>query len=97
MHVGDDVWYVALESANGEPIRRPYYHPGINHVGFVVNNLDEIKQNLVKAGFREGIKAENHPHRRRMYFYDSVGNEFEFVEYNTTDPKKRNDYKYSKL
>lgn len=97
MHVGDDVWYVALESANGQKVRRPYYNPGINHVGFVVNNLKEIAERLLKNGYKEGIKAENHPFRKRMYFYDNVGNEFEFVEYNTMNPRERNDYTFSKL
>eukprot|EP01084_Bolivina_argentea_P223295 377836_1 len=58
MRIGDDVWYVALESANGKAVRRPYYNSGINHVGFVVNNLNEIKQRLLSKGFKEGIKAE---------------------------------------
>ena len=97
MHIGDDVFYIALESANGPKVRRAYFNPGINHVGFVVNNLNEIKQRLLNNGYREGIKADYHRYRQRMYFYDNVGNEFEFIQYNTNEPQKRNEYTKSKL
>ena len=99
MHVGSDVYYVALESAQRrEPQRRrPYYDIGINHIGFVVTEaLHEIKERLLKAGYPEGIKAAPHPYRSRMYFYDGVGNEFEFVQYHTHKANERNDYTIDK-
>lgn len=34
----------------------------------------------------------NHPHRKRVYFYDADGNDWEFVQYFTADIAKRNDY-----
>ena len=33
-----------------------------------------------------------HPHRKRVYFYDPDGNDWEFVEYFTADMALRNDY-----
>ena len=33
-----------------------------------------------------------HPHRKRVYFHDAEGNDWEFVEYLSRDPAERNDY-----
>jgi hypothetical protein len=33
-----------------------------------------------------------HPWRKRMYFIDADGNDWEFVEYLSADPARRNDY-----
>ena len=34
----------------------------------------------------------DHPHRRRVYFYDDEGNDWEFVQYLSSEPAERNDY-----
>jgi hypothetical protein len=36
--------------------------------------------------------ANRHPHRRRVYFADREGNDWEFVEYASDRPEERNDY-----
>ena len=33
-----------------------------------------------------------HPFRKRVYFNDAEGNDWEFVEYLSQDPLERNDY-----
>ena len=38
-----------------------------------------------------------HPQRQRVYFYDSEGNDWEFVEYASDDPAERNDYEIPDL
>jgi len=38
------------------------------------------------------IPINNHPHRKRVYFHDADGNDWEFVQYFTADVAKRNDY-----
>ena len=43
----------------------------------------------------EGVSENGppeHPHRRRKYFFDADGIEWEFVEYASGDPAQRNDY-----
>ena len=70
----------------------PYVHPGMNHIGFVVGDVGEVAERLTNAGYTPGMKALEHPHRKRIYFFDDDGNEFEFVEYLSADPEERNDY-----
>jgi hypothetical protein len=44
------------------------------------------------AGYEPNLKANEHPARQRVYFYDPDGNDWEFVEYTTSDVHGRNDY-----
>ncbi len=94
LHIGTDDTYIALEQPPelGTTRRHPYADPGVNHVGFAVDDVDAVAERLRVAGYQEGIGAETHPHRRRLYFYDGDGNEWEFVEYLSDDPADRNDY-----
>ncbi len=94
LHIGTDETYVALEEASRDQAgaRAQYADPGFNHIGFVVEDAEAVAGRLRDAGYREGIQAEPHPHRKRSYFHDRDGNEYEFVEYNSKDPSKRNDY-----
>lgn len=94
VHFGTDTYYVALEEAIF-PVpdhRKPYVQPGINHLGFVVDDVDGVIERLTKAGYRQGISVAPHPHRKRAYFHDEDGNEFEFVQYFSEKPEERNDY-----
>lgn len=43
-------------------------------------------------GMSPNLVAAKHPARKRVYFYDPEGNDWEFVQYFTTDPSERNDY-----
>ena len=45
-----------------------------------------------RAGFEPNLTADEHPARKRRYFYDPDGNDWEFVQYATDDPEERNDY-----
>ena len=93
LHVGTDTTYVAFsESSDAPPERTPYDQLGFNHLGFVVEDTQSIFEALSAAGYREGIQAVPHPHRRRLYFYDRDGNEWEFVEYQSDVAAERNDY-----
>jgi catechol 2,3-dioxygenase-like lactoylglutathione lyase family enzyme len=94
LHLGTDQIYVALEAVplEDEGTRRPYRDRGINHIGFVVADVDAIINRLRAAGYRDGIAVKPHPHRKRAYFHDSEGNEYEFVEYLSEVPAERNDY-----
>ena len=44
------------------------------------------------AGFGHNLLVDDHPARRRIYFYDPDGNDWEFIEYTSADPAMRNDY-----
>lgn len=66
--------------------------PGLNHLGFEVDDFDALCGRLEAAGFRHNLLFTNHPARRRSYFHDPEGNDWEFVEYSTPDRRSRHDY-----
>lgn len=92
-HVGNEQTYIAVTAAP-DGARRPeaYEKLGVNHMGFVVEDVDAVASALKQAGFREGMQVDPHPYRKRVYFHDADDNEWEFVEYFTEDPELRNDY-----
>jgi len=95
VHVGTEASYLALHQASEEPAERwvPYgTKPGLNHLGFEVDDADALRARMRAAGYRDSTVPNAHPHRKRVYFYDAEGNDWEFVQYLTEDPAKRHDY-----
>ncbi len=94
LHIGTERSYVAFQQEHPEAHghRRAYVDSGINHVGFVVEDAGAVARRLREAGYREGFKAPEHAHRRRIYFYDRDDIEWEFVQYTSDDAALRNDY-----
>ena len=95
VHVGNDDFYLAVYRATDavKPGKSPYDgKPGINHLGFAVEDAEQVRQRLLQAGFTETTLPNSHPARRRVYFNDDEGNDWEFVQYFTGDRAKRNDY-----
>ena len=94
LHFGTPDTYVALEEVFEEATsdRKTYNDPGTNHIGFVIEDLAALTEKTARAGFRTGnvlVEGEG-PYRKRVYIFDGVGNEWEFVEYLTQDTEKRN-------
>ena len=95
VHIGNDETYIALSEASYEPAHQwtPYAGlPGVNHLGYVVDDAAALRERMLAAGYQESTVPNEHPHRRRVYFYDAEGNDWEFVEYSSDDPSLRNDY-----
>jgi catechol 2,3-dioxygenase-like lactoylglutathione lyase family enzyme len=95
VHVGTDETYIALGQSRQEPATpwKPYDGvPGVNHVAYEVDDVDRLRKRMLAAGYRESTPPNNHPYRRRLYFYDPEGNDWEFVQYLSKDPAERNDY-----
>jgi catechol 2,3-dioxygenase-like lactoylglutathione lyase family enzyme len=84
-HIGIGDCYIALQEPHigSQPtdVRRPYKDYGVNHIGWVVDDLDPVIRRLEEAGYRQGIPGEDHPHRKRVYYFDSAGFEWELVQY----------------
>lgn len=95
VHVGDDTTYLSLLTARGSP-NDPFVAyggaPGLNHLGFEVDDVDAVRRRLHAAGYRESGVTYDHPHRRRAYFYDDQGNEWEFVQFLSDRAERRNAY-----
>ena len=93
-HVGNDVFYVALQTVTEGEVRTPYDDtPGMNHLGWVVDSVDALEARMREAGFTPNLRVSTHPARIRLYFYDPEGNDWEFVEYLREDASERNDYR----
>ena len=98
VHMGSDACYIALTKAWRQPEQQwqPYIGlPGVNHLGYEVDDAALLRERMLAAGYRESTVPNTHPHRKRIYFLDPEGNDWEFVQYFSTDPSERNDYQLS--
>jgi len=100
VHLGNDDTYLALTQAVHEPAETwvPYAgKPGLNHLGYEVDDASSLRERMRAAGYQDSTVPNDHPHRTRVYFHDPEGNDWEFVEYRSQDPKQRNDYEIPDL
>ena len=67
-------------------------NPGTNHLGFEVDDVEQLCERLRAAGYVDSTVPNSYPFRKRVYFNDAEGNDWEFVEYLSQDPLERNDY-----
>lgn len=85
VHVGSDDTYIAVYS-RGKLIdsETDSYSTrgGLNHIGVVVEDLDDAEARIVEAGYKPHSHADYEP-GRRFYFHDDDGIEFEVVSYET--------------
>jgi len=83
VHVGKDNSYLALYTHSETASRDGSTYAmqgGLNHIGVVVDDLDETEQKVLAAG----LKTHNHGNYepgRRFYFNDHDDIEFEVVNY----------------
>lgn len=81
IHVGDDRTYLAVYTPPETPDQATFEKGRpLNHVGILVDDLDEIERRVVKAGLIPFNHADYDP-GRRFYFLDHDGTEFEIVSY----------------
>ncbi len=82
MHIGNDHAYLALFEGEGHAPARDYSHVGMNHFGFVVEDMDAVKARLEEMGVTAHMDESYEP-GRHVYFMDPDGFEVELVEYET--------------
>lgn len=88
LHVGTDDQYLALFETHSDDIGSR-----LGHIGFTVDDVDALSEHLVNAGFKEtSFSPTGNEWHRRRYFWDDQGLMFEFVQYFSDDPNKRNHY-----
>ena len=64
---------------------------------YEVGDVDAMRSRLRAAGYQDSTVPNSHPYRKRIYFYDPDGNDWEFIQYLSNDPSRRNDYKLPDL
>ena len=89
-HIGNERYYFALQEAHLDTVPKKqlqsYKNYGINHVALIVSNIQEIEDKLVDGGYQRGIETPIEKYRKRAYFYDNAGFEWELVEYLSEKP-----------
>jgi catechol 2,3-dioxygenase-like lactoylglutathione lyase family enzyme len=99
-HVGNDEFYIALQKpypdAKPKSSQNFYRDIGINHLGWVVENLEEVEKRLQSRGYVTNdvgnTGGESEQYRRRVYYFDKAGFEWELIEYTSKDSTQRNLY-----
>jgi catechol 2,3-dioxygenase-like lactoylglutathione lyase family enzyme len=85
MHIGNNEFYFALQEAHldatPKKANQTYINFGFNHIGLIVHNIDDIEKQLNEAGYQKGIDTPKEKFRKRAYYYDNAGFEWELVEY----------------
>jgi len=93
VHVGTESSYLALY-AIGTPqkgrIESYKLQGGLNHVAFLVEDLDAIESHVRAEGYRPYSHGNYEP-GRRFYFHDHDGVEYEIVSYVTQKEAFRRD------
>jgi catechol 2,3-dioxygenase-like lactoylglutathione lyase family enzyme len=80
IHVGSERDYMAVYTT-GEPVAARYRKSApLNHVGLVVDDLEEAERIVIAAGLEPFNHMDYEP-GRRFYFFDWDGIEFEMVSY----------------
>jgi catechol 2,3-dioxygenase-like lactoylglutathione lyase family enzyme len=82
IHVGDDQSYLALyrpQKDQDEALSHKKALP-LNHIGLVVDDLDQIERRVIAQGFTPFSHGDYDP-GRRFYFFDHDGIEYEIISY----------------
>ncbi len=94
IHFGDDDTYIAINQAKQNDLKadKNYDKIGINHLGFVVQDVEEIANNLLSNGYKRDYPKQVEQFRIRDYFADADGNQYEFVQYLSEVVQEKNSY-----
>ena len=94
LHIGDSVTYIAISQAELETKihEKNYNETGINHIGFVVEDVTIIADRLLSEGFIRDYPKQIEKYRIRDYFTDGEGNQYEFVQYLSESIEEMNSY-----
>ncbi len=93
-HLGTEQSYIALqqEAQPHHSEHQTYQHIGINHLCFVVSDIQSLSQRLISAGYQINDAGVEEQGRTSVYFHDDSAIEWEFVQYHSDDARIRNNY-----
>ena len=67
VHVGTEDSYLCVEDrgATERGPHQPYVHPGMNHIGFVVEDAAAVSRRPLEAGYEHAATYVHPPHSHR--------------------------------
>jgi catechol 2,3-dioxygenase-like lactoylglutathione lyase family enzyme len=82
-HFGNEQFYLSLfaESSHTPRTHQPYHSIGVNHIGFVIQNGEVMREILDKNGIAYEVNNDAPETKFRVYLFDPDGNEIELIEY----------------
>lgn len=82
IHVGNAQYYLAVYAAELGKTESSNHRKAmpLNHIGIVVDNLDEVERRVIAEGY-ETFSHDDYDPGRRFYFFDHDGIEYEIVSY----------------
>jgi catechol 2,3-dioxygenase-like lactoylglutathione lyase family enzyme len=82
IHVGNDIFYIAVYAMElgAEDVLHHQKGAPLNHIGIVVDDLDEIERRVIAQGLTPYSHGDYEP-GRRFYFFDRDGIEYEIISY----------------
>lgn len=92
IHFGDELTYIAITETEEGTYQKDYAKTGVNHIGFVVNDVEKVAERLLAQNYRRSYPKQMEKYRIRDYFLDADGNEYEFVEYLSDRIEEKNSY-----
>ena len=85
MHIGNEHAYFSLqEPHSGFAPASPnegYVNFGVNHIGIIIEDAAATEALLLKQGYKPSSDMIVDTHRKRIYFFDKTGVEWEMTEY----------------
>ena len=91
-HVGTQSHYLALQSTPNNMPLKTNTHNYFNHLGFVVDDMDDTLSLFARMGYDKVRLDDTHPHRIRAYIYIFDTLILELVKYHSQVPAEMNDY-----
>jgi hypothetical protein len=61
----------------------------VNHIGLIIDDIDTIRERLLEKSYQPNGSMAHEIHRKRMYFYDKAGFEWELVAYSSDKTEER--------
>ncbi len=101
-HFGNDDTYIALSQSQplgeekDQSVKSYLYDDNyrLMHSGLVIEDVDAIIYRLNNNGYTpvDLEDLNSHPYRKRVYYFDNNGVEWEFIQYISEKPSEKNDY-----
>ncbi len=94
VHFGTDGMYITLnDGGEGQNRNLAGWNVGLAHLGFEITDGDGLIGRMASAGYKPSVlKDPDGPFRKRIYFVEPAGFEFEFVQYASDIASERNEY-----